>query len=368
MADEERERYRDDLVDAQIELSERLRQAETPAQLTSLAEGLAETLRGVAGNERLWSDLETDADGELDDQQLFQLTLVDWEQVLLDRGVEEDEAGELAGQLIYAAHRAREGQASWGEVKNGLVALAKRLDEDAGEVKRRGWKGPLVSLRERVASGIAVLGHIKAAVSLKGAGEGLTEAAVPAIAAAVITGVAIPAGFPVICVAAGVVGLGWGAREAVSRGLGEVAAQAVIDRFRRLDVEFAGIREAMPDRQAELDEIERLGLESDETALDRIVELLSGLRSWAAGVGARIAAEWPFVVAHFGQSGARRLENATLGIANIRRSLKALSEAICGGVENAVQRAADTAGAALRAVERSLDEFHKLLVAGAYKA
>jgi len=366
MADGEREGYRDRLVEDQIALSQRLRRADTRAEMASLAEDLAGTLRDVAENQRLWADVEAGAEVGLEEQQLFQLTLVDWEQVLRDRGVEAREAEALTDELIAAARRASEGQAHWGEVREGLVALASRLEEDAAE-ERRGRGGPLTSLRERVACGVAALGHIKKAVLLKGASEGLANVAVPAVAAAVIAGVAFPPGFLVAGIAAGVAGLGFAAGEALNRGLGEVADQEVADRFRRLEVEFSQIRREIPACQAELDELGRPDLETAEDAAERIARLLSSLRSWVAGVGAKLAAEWPFVVAHFGQAGALALENATSAIVEVRRLLRPLWEAIDSDLAEAVERAAGAAGAALRAVDGQLDELQRVLMVGAYR-
>jgi hypothetical protein len=365
MGEDERETYRDRLVEDQAALAERLRRVDTRVELTSLAEDLAATLRGVAENRRLWKDLEADAEVGLDQRQLFQLTLVDWEQVLLIRGVRPEEVGALADDLIAAARSATEGAAHWAEVREALVALAGRLREDAAEQRRK--PGRLTALRQRIASGIATLGHIKKASLVKGAAEGLAEGTVPVVAAAVIAGVAFPPGFLVIGLAAGAVGIGRSAGEALNRGLGEIRDEEVADQFGRLEAEFAAILGELPARQGELAELAGLNQAPGGGAAGRTVQLISGLRCWVASVGAKLAAEWPFVVAHLGQAGALKLENATAAVVGVRRRLPGLWEAVDRGPAAVVERAAAAVDDALRAVAARLDDLRQAMLVGAFR-
>ncbi|HEU4598769.1 MAG TPA: hypothetical protein VFS26_03405 [Solirubrobacterales bacterium] len=358
MGEDEREAYRDRLVEEQAALAERLRRVDSPAELTSLADDLAATLRNVADNRTLWRDLEADSEVGLEGQQLSQLALVDWEQVLLIRGVRPEEALALAADLIVAARSATQGPAHWAEVREALVALADRLEEDAAEQRRK--PGRLTVLRQRVASGIAALGHIKKATLAKGAADGLAEGLVPAAAAAVIAGVVFPPGFLVMGLAAGAVGLGRAAGEAVNRGLGEIKDEEVAEQFVRLEDELARVMWEVPTREDELAELGRLGREPGDKLGGRVVELISGLRSWLAAVGAKIAAEWPFVVAHVDQAGARKLESVTSAVVKVRQLLPRLWAAIDRGPRAAAEQAAEAAAGALGALEARLAELRQV--------
>jgi hypothetical protein len=364
MAQGDRHPYRDELVDAQRGLSQRLREADTPADLTILAGDLARTLRSVADNEALWADLEGDEYEGLAQEQLFQLALVDWEQFLRDRGVEE--ASELAGELIFAATRAQQGRGNWGEVRQALVSLAERLRDDAQQVEA-GRPGRLRVLRERVASGVSVLKHLKDAALLKGAGQGAAEALVPGIAVAVIAHVAFPPAILVTGLAAAVVGLAGAAGEAANRGLGEIEQQRVDDRLRCLAVEFSGIREGLPGRKAEFEDLGRLDPPAGWESPPEVIDVFSRLRSWAAEIGAKIAAEWPFVVAHLGGPGAAVLDEITRGVAAIRAAVRDLSNALFEHSVEGSRRATDAAAVAINEVGGYLHDLGLLLAMGAFR-
>ncbi len=357
--------YTDNLIEGQKRASEGiLRAGEDNEALIPVVKDLAKTLRRVARDDELWSDLEESSAPDLDRKQISQLILVDWQVLLEQQGI--GDAAELADELISAAAEAPGEPEAWGEVRERLGMLADRLEgdvEQADPKKGRRWWG---AVRERAAFGVSALRRVKVAALLTGAGRSAGDMALPLFAGALFA--AGPLAPPVAFVAAAVGGLGWAAAAELRRCLEEERSDRSgrpLDRlFEDAMLQSAGISRRMADFSA----IEDLAAEGGKGTVEKISEILMSLRGWAARLGARLAAAWPFVAAQIGMAGIDDLERATRELADFRLALRDMGNAVAARGAGEIARVAAAARAVLGDVETTLRMLEQLLGARGFGA
>lgn len=357
--------YVDDLIDGQRRAAEGLLDAsEDDGALVAVAEDLAATLHRVVGAERLWSDLEAGSAKDLDRRLISQLVMVDWESLLDQTGVPGGE--ELTLELTNAVVEASGEQGSWAEVRELLARLAQVLAADAAEAdpskEKRWWK----AVRERVAFGVSALGRVKIAALLVGAGKELSKEGVPALTGLVIAGVALGPAAPFVAAAVG--GLALSTAAELRRAFREERAERGNRELDRLFDDRALAPECFGRNRADFDllEIIAAGEQSGSGGAEVAFDLLVVLRSWAARVGARLAAAWPFVGLQIGRAGARTLESASFDLARMRAALLAIYKGLEEGAADAVERAIASAREAFDRTEGTLRALEYQLVGDGY--
>lgn len=354
--------YTDDLIEGQRRASEGLLDAaEDNEALVPVVQDLAGTLHRVAGNDRLWTDLAESSATDLDRKQLSQLVLVDWQVFLEQVGVED--AAELADELISAVAEAPGEPGAWGEVREAISVLANRLEDDVEQAD--GKKGPRRwrAVRDRAAHGVSVLRRVSRAKLVAEVGRSVSDMALPLFAGAIV--VAGPLAPPAAFIAAGVGGLAWGAAGELRRCLDEERLDRDGAHLERLFKDSAAQRAQVEQRMAHLSTLEEIAAGG---AVERASEILISLRSWAAHIGARLAAAWPFVAAQIGRAGIDDLERATHELADLRLALRDIGGALTARVARELSRATDAARAALERVELTLRMLEQLLGARGFGA
>lgn len=344
-------------MERQKRAAEGLRAKDGPELLAAVRD-LAGTLRHVAEDERLWSDLEEGSASDLNSEQLAQLALLDWPTLLREAGIEDN--GELADELIDAIARGPAEQGAWNQVREQFLRLADLLAADAESPEpvenRRWWR----KLRDRAAYGVSALRRVSVAAILRGAVRGAAEASLAQLVVMLITGAAFGPALPIIAAAVG--GLALATIDELGRCLAEERSERsgfyLDGLFEDRELQPGGIARYTP-YLAVIDGL--AGKVGDPAFEERIFEMLCELRRWGAHVGAKLASAWPFVATQIGGVGVRDLGAVAGRLADFRGGLLAIAEGVQAGVASTVSEGVRVAQGAFEDVQNMLRQLDHLL-------
>jgi hypothetical protein len=331
-----------ELLERQRQAAESLRAYDGP-ELLAAVERLARTLQDTAADEELWSDLVEGAASDPERERMIGLLLVDWEPLLAESGVPEGDR--LADEITDAIAGGAAEPEAWRAVQDQLRMLAGLLLEDVAApapVEDRGWWR---RLRGRAAHGVSVLRRVSIGKILTEVAKGAVVATGSHLVVSLIFGAPFGPVGPIVAAALGALGkasyeelrrcMDEDAREREGEGLDDLfddqamqpGGLAFCRKYLDTILDLAAAGELLS-ADGVRGKIAHGGQGGDGTF---VLTAVAELRRWGAHVGARIAAAWPLIAGLAGDAATRSAGAVIERLADFRRAVITLAEAIASG-------------------------------------